>query len=547
MDRDTYEMASRKFTHAVKLSDTAKDEFLEKLRNENKPVAELVARMLQADVTNAQIPFFDPPVRLDDTVDSDHLSLGRRSGDSYSGTRIAEYLLDEKIGQGGMGVVYRARDLNNDRDIAIKLVRTGAFANHEVIRRFRSERITAAQMSHPNIVPVHASGQGAGFEYYTMALLRGGTLRDLLNDGLPCQRVIAGHFIKIARAVQYAHQHGVVHRDLKPANILFTTDQQPMVTDFGVAKSLHSTSGNTATGQTMGTMAYMAPEQFESARDVRPAADVYSLGATLYESLTGQKVFACDALSSFYENVRNRMPRAPADLNANIDRGLSDICMKCLSKDADDRYLSCADFAQDLERYLQGERLSLERNTGWNTLSKVVAFRETHESLISQGATTWVLANGMFLHFLAFLIILTEQPVIALWSILVIWGTLSVGTSIRFHWQQYWQLSLLERQSGWILVAVNLATVFLFLIHGPLTQDANVSDFLGVYPPLSLMIGVAMFAHIGIHAGRWLFAGAFFFPLALLMCWNPVLAPLLFCISATAAGLLVHRDLRSGS
>ncbi len=544
MDRETYELASQKFKQAVDLDTVAQRIFLGNLQQEDKQLARQVARMLHADAAAEENKFFEPPDRGEATLAAPIVSNNFHGAESFTGTKVDEYLLKEKIGQGGMGVVYRALDLNNQRHVAIKLIRTGAFVGDEVIHRFRSERFAAAKMDHPNIVPVYAAGSGDGFEYFTMALLCGGTLKDQLVPSVPNQRLVAEYFVKISLAIEYAHQKGVIHRDIKPANILFTDDKQPMVADFGLAKLLNASEGHTATGQVMGTMVYMAPEQFESPRDVLPAADIYSMGATLYECLTGQQVFECDLLSSFYDSVRNRLPPPPANINGEVDSELSDICMKCLAKETAERYLSAQDVADDLERYLRGEPLSLAGDSEWYHFSKVIAFRESHESLISQGATTWILAISLTLHPMIFWIISTAQTVATLWAVLLIWVTTAVFVSLRFHWRQYWQLRPMERQSGWILAGVSLASLFLFFIHGPLRMDASVSDFLGVYPPLSLLVGVAMFAHVGIHSGRWLLFGGLFFPLAVIMSWLPSFAPLIFSAAGVAAALAVHRHLR---
>ena len=547
MDRETYELASQRFKQAVDLDAVAQREFLEHLGQEDEAIAEQVLQMLEADALASESRFFEPPVRLAETFPTLHPSKASNGSDSIVGSKIDEYLLEERIGQGGMGVVYRARDLMNQRHVAIKLIRVGPFVKEELILRFRSERVAAATMDHPNIVPVYASGRGAGFEYYTMALLGGGTLKDLLASSLPDQRRVAGYFVKIARAIEYAHQKGIIHRDIKPANILFTNDSEPMIADFGVAKLLNSAEGYTATGQVMGTMVYMAPEQFESSRDVLPASDVYGLGATLYECLTGQKVFESDLLNSFYDSVRNRLPHPPAEIKPGIDSELSDICMKCLAKDTSDRYSSAKELAEDLERYLAGEPLSFGGDSEWNTFSKVISFRESHESLISRGATGWILVSSMVVHPMIFLIVWIDLSVPTLWLVLLAWVLTAIVMSVRFHWRQYWQLSSMERQSGWILAGVNLALVFLFLIHGPLTANASTSNFLAVYPPLALIVGVAMFAHAGIHSGRWLLVGALFFPLSILVSWLPIYAPLLFCAAGVAASVVVHRDVRLSS
>jgi serine/threonine protein kinase len=544
MDRETYELASLKFAQAVELSGFELQQFLARVTAENQAVGKQLERMLEADAAANQSGFFEPLPPLGETLDDNSLACKNTRQDVFVGTQIDEYLLEEKIGQGGMGVVYRAKDLHSQREIAIKLIRVGAFVPGEVVHRFRRERIAAAKMKHQNIVPIHASGQGEGFEYYTMALLEGGTLKDLLATGRQNQRLLAQYFLKLARAVEYAHHQGIIHRDIKPANILFTADREPMLTDFGIAKSLASEEVDTGTGQVMGTMVYMAPEQLENARDVGPAADIYGLGATFYECLAGQAVFEFQLLSKFCDTVKNQLPQAPVVVDNRVDTALSDICMKCLAKDVQDRYLSATDLAYDLECYLKGDPLSLDQKSYWNTLSKVLSFRKTHNVLLSGVATAWVLLTSMFLHPLIFLVVWSEQSVAALWATLVFWLASALVMSFRCHWRQYWQLTSMERQSGWILAGVNLAIVFLFLIHGPRSLDAPITDFLGIYPPLSLIVGVATFAHAGLHSGRWLLLGGMFFPLALLMNWAPAVSPLIFCAAGSAASLVVHHEVR---
>jgi serine/threonine-protein kinase len=274
--------------------------------------------------------------------------------------RIGEYELIDEIGRGGMGVVYRARHVIVGRTVALKMILSGDFATRSETRRFRSEAEAAANLDHPHIVPIHEVGEHAGRPYYTMRLLPGGSLARRIRNSRIDPRTSARLLATIARAMHHAHRRGFVHRDLKPANILFDESGQPHVTDFGLAKRLGH-DGPTDTGAPLGTPRYMAPEQAAGRADITAAADLYSLGAILYELLTGRPPFRASTVMETLVLVTEREPEPPCRLNPLVPRDLEFICLKCIEKDPTRRYPSAAAMADDLDRYLLGEEIQASR------------------------------------------------------------------------------------------------------------------------------------------------------------------------------------------
>jgi serine/threonine protein kinase/WD40 repeat protein len=276
---------------------------------------------------------------------------------------IVGYEVLSELGRGGMGVVYLARQFRLNRLVALKMVLAGAYAASTDLVRFLAEAEAAAQLQHPNIAQVHEVGSHGGLPFISLEYVDGGTLAQKLKGTPLPPRQAAGLTATLGRAVQYAHQHGVVHRDLKPANILLTEDGTPKISDFGVAKRSAAGSGMTQTGAILGTPSYMAPEQAEGKRDVGPAADVYALGAILYELLTGRPPFKGPTPLDTVLQVMKDEPVPPRRLQPKAPRDLETICLKCLQKDPRKRYASAAALADDLDRFL-ADRPILARPTG---------------------------------------------------------------------------------------------------------------------------------------------------------------------------------------
>ncbi len=277
--------------------------------------------------------------------------------------RVGDYDLLEQIGEGGMGVIYRARQRSLQRLVALKMIRTDRLSSQVDALRLRGEAEAAASLDHPNIVPIYEVGEHQGQPFSSMKLIDGGGLHEHLSRLAPDLRAGVGLLAAVARAVHYAHQRGILHRDLKPANILLElraggpSPPVPYVTDFGLAKRLGTTPGEpslTQKGVIVGTPNYMAPEQATRA-GVSTATDVYSLGAVLYELLTGRPPFRAETALETLLLLVEQEPAPPRGLNRRVDQDLETVCLKCLRKEPHQRYASALALADDLERWLRGE------------------------------------------------------------------------------------------------------------------------------------------------------------------------------------------------
>jgi serine/threonine protein kinase len=265
------------------------------------------------------------------------------------------YEIVAEIGRGGMGVVYKARQLSLKRTVALKMILAGTHAGHDAVARFHAEAEAVARLQHPHIVQIHEISSHNGCPFFSLEYVDGGSLAARLKAGPPSQEMAADVVQKLARAMHHAHRSGIVHRDLKPGNVLLTGDGTPKVTDFGLAKNLDEDAGRTATNAVMGTPAYMAPEQASGrTRDAGPAVDIYALGAILYEMLTGKLPFQGKTVLETLELVRTREPEPPSRIR-KVPADLETICLKCLAKAPADRYASALELAQDLERHSAGE------------------------------------------------------------------------------------------------------------------------------------------------------------------------------------------------
>ncbi len=296
-------------------------------------------------------------------------SAARRGGPL---PRIPGYEVLGELGRGGMGVVYLARQVRLNRPCALKTILAGDHASPEIAIRFLAEAETVARLRHPNIVQIHAIGDHDGLPYIELEYIEGGSLASRL-DGTPWAPVRAARLIEtVARTVHEAHALGVVHRDLKPANVLLASDDTPKLTDFWLAKSLNADSGLTRTETILGSPSYMAPEQADGrAKDVGPAADVYALGAILYELLTGRAPFRAATVLETLEQVKSTDAVPPSRLQPGLPRDLETIALKCLEKEPERRYGSALELAEDLRRFRAGETILaqpvglLERGLKW--------------------------------------------------------------------------------------------------------------------------------------------------------------------------------------
>jgi serine/threonine-protein kinase len=269
--------------------------------------------------------------------------------------QVAGYEILGMLGQGAMGVVYRARQPGLKRIVALKMILSGDLAGETELIRFRGEAESLAQLHHPNIVQIYEVGEDAGRPYFSLEYVDGGSLTRKI-DGTPQPPRDAARTVRLlASAMHAAHRRGVIHRDLKPANVLLTADGTPKISDFGLAKRLEEDSAHTRTGSILGTPSYMAPEQAEGrTHDIGPRSDQYSLGAILYELLTGRAPFKAGSVLDTLEQVRTQEPVAPVRFAPSVPRDLETICLKCLQKDPARRYPDAGELADDLGRFLDG-------------------------------------------------------------------------------------------------------------------------------------------------------------------------------------------------
>jgi tetratricopeptide (TPR) repeat protein len=313
---------------------------------------------------------------------------------------IPGYRVEAVLGLGGMGVVFRARHLSLNRDVALKMAVAGAYAGPHERERFQREAEAIAGLRHPNIVQIYDVGDSAGRPYFTMEFVDGGSLsQKLAGTPLP-PREAAALAATLAGAVHAAHQGGIVHRDLKPANVLLTADGTPKVSDFGLARRVDGEAGLTMTGTAIGTPSYMAPEQARGKADaVGPAADIYALGAILYELLTGRPPFRAESAAETVHQLLSQDPAAPSRLNARVPRALETICLKCLHKEPRLRYATAAELAEDLGRFLRGEAIAARPEGGLARLVRRVRRRPFLSAAIFCGTLAAIAfsAGGLWL------------------------------------------------------------------------------------------------------------------------------------------------------
>jgi serine/threonine protein kinase/tetratricopeptide (TPR) repeat protein len=307
---------------------------------------------------------------------------------------LGDYQLLEEIGHGGQGLVYRARQKSLNRIVALKVIAVGRWATKAHIKRFRLEAEAAARLDHPCIVPIHEIGESDGSYYFSMKLVEGLRLDEVIKRGSMPNRRAAELIIKLARTVHYAHEHGILHRDIKPGNVLLDVNGDPHLTDFGLARLAETESTLTGTIEVLGTPSYMAPEQAHgNEAEITRGTDVYGLGAVFYHLLTSHPPFAG---GTTYETTRLLLEtdaRQPRLLNPKIGRDLSTICLKCLEKDPKRRYCSALALAEDLEHWLKHEPIQA-RPSGILTHGKKWVRREPLVAVVIALSIALVAAVG---------------------------------------------------------------------------------------------------------------------------------------------------------
>ena len=274
-----------------------------------------------------------------------------------SGSRIEDYELLNEIARGGMGIVYRAQQRTPSRIVALKMILPVHLRSSGAVNRFRAEAEAAASLDHECILPIYSVGEQDGSPFYSMKFAEGGPLSVRIENYRTKPHETAALIAKLARAIAYAHERGILHRDLKPGNILFDGAGKPYVSDFGLAKWLQRECDLTQTLAILGTPFYMAPEQAADSRAVGAAADVYSLGAILYQMLTGHPPVSGETPMEVLRRAAEQTPKRPSLTNRHVPRDLETICLKCLEKEPASRYSSAVALAEDLERFCAGRTI----------------------------------------------------------------------------------------------------------------------------------------------------------------------------------------------
>ena len=313
--------------------------------------------------------------------------------------RLGNYELLEEIGRGGMGVVYRARQLGMEREVALKVIAAGPLADPDFVSRFRSEARLAGKLHHANIVAIHEVGEAEGHAYFSMDLVHGGTLsRQVRDHGSMSPRAAAVLAVKLSKALEHAHAASVLHRDLKPANILLDLEGEPKMADFGLARSVNDVS-LTLSAQSLGTPAWLAPEQITDVKNPTAATDVYGVGTLLYFMLTGRAPFPGHSVSELLDQVQHSDPVSPRLLDAAVPRDLETITLRCLEKSPARRFQTAADLTAELERFLAGEPIlsrpvsPLHRLLRWAQRRKALAAALVTLVVVLLGSTvalTWL-------------------------------------------------------------------------------------------------------------------------------------------------------------
>ncbi len=466
------------------------------------------------------------------TIDSPAGEPAPQTSDSMVGAVFGDYELLQELGRGGMGVVFKARQLSLGRTVALKMILRGELASDNDLARFRAETEAAARLDHPQIVPLYEVGEHADRPFFSMKYIDGRTLSQRLLEGPMSSRETAELLLPVCRAIAAAHEQGVLHRDLKPANILIDGSGKPHVTDFGLAKRISTEDSQhpagaslTQSGAILGSPSYMAPEQAAGNRGtIGPASDVYSLGAVLYHMLTGRPPFQAATPVDTLLMVLEQDPLPPRVLNPAVDPDLELIALKCLQKPSDLRYQSAESLGDDLQAFLKNEPISARSSHITAIVGRV--FRETHHAAVLENWGLLWMWHSLVLLVLCLLTnwmqlqdVQSRLPYLAAW-------VLGLGAWAAVFWnlrRRAGPITFVERQVAHVWGASMAASTLLYYVE--YLMDLPVLE---LSPVLGLISGMVFTVKAGILSGKFYVQAVALYATAAVMAWFPTYAVAIF-------------------
>jgi len=455
---------------------------------------------------------------------------------------FGDYVLESELGRGGMGIVYRATRNSDGLPVAVKMILKGDFATETDRKRFDSEAFAAAKLDHPNIIPIYEIGEVQGRGFFCMKLIQGQSLAERLGRGpMPPQRA-AKVMAEISDAISYAHQNGILHRDLKPSNVMLDDEGKAFLADFGLAKESKNLVSLTRSGAILGTPSYMSPEQAAGNRgQVGVTSDVYSLGAILYNMLTGRPPFLGASPVETVLMVLEQDPVSPRVLNRRADRRLEMIAMRCLQKPQDLRYSTAGELNLDVQAFLNNESVIASEGRFGQIVGNL--FRETHHAA--------VLENWGLIWMWHSLVLLVASLATNLLSLMgndnrvhywLMW-TLGLGTWAVVFWvfrRKLGPVTFVERQIAHVWAAAMCVVAFLFPLEASLGLEV-----LSLAPLLAVTAGMVFLVKAGILSGSFYIQAVILFATAIVMAVFPRVALSIFgVVSAScffSAGLKYYR------
>lgn len=478
------------------------------------------------------------------TVDQEPTSSQRGFGSMLLGSdqtpeaipsRMGDYEMVEQIGRGGMGVVFKAKQLSLGRLVAVKMIQRERLSSELERKRFLAEAQATARLDHPGIVPVYEVGEFEGHPFFSMQLITGQTLSERLADGPLPQREAAKMLAAVARAIGHAHDQGILHRDIKPSNIIIGADGRPLVTDFGLAKIIDAGNSLTNTGSILGTPSYMSPEQAAGqGGSTGPAADIYSLGTVLYHMLTGRPPFiASSPIEMALKIIEHDAPLLRM-LDPTIDRDLEMIVIRCLQKPPDLRYPSALALADDLESFVRDEPVMARGGTFYDVVGRW--FRETHHaSVLENWGLLWMWHSVVLLVACILTQALAWNGVKNRWWYATFW-TFGLGAWAAVFWamrRQVGPVTFVERQIAHVWGASLVAIAMLWPLEWWLELDP-----LTLSPLLGVITGMVFMIKAGILTGAFYVQAASLFLTSVAMAVFPQIAHLIYGVVAATCFLV---------